>query len=526
MAFESLSFRYEFRLNSFPDRWLPLIHLYDADLPLFPIYYFHATSRLLAPGQRPNYSERVFGYVEKINSLSTNQVIIHIVTNKDLNSTDSEHYKDLAENEVKERLGLNNPVMVADIANAFNSPLDYANPVLTELWNRVISDTYDNKLPFGRLWDEVLGLTRFVASFNSPGGRKGELIQTHYFSSKFGEQIQTGGGIPRMDFYLLPTINELMDQNNPLNLFPAFKMLVEVSNRFQNHNCTIISVGGVELSKFVNEQGGRFNTEKILNLLNATYIPHNLRATAFECFNTFDKGPHRTVIFLMMLSDLRSGRLNPASLNNTTLGSIYVGLGGSYQSPKVIHIYSQQSFGNQAAMPIDIWMETFFQWPLNLYKNFTIKERNQRVLSCSDNLGKVERLLWVAAQARKVHSTACNDAIWCTKYASGGKSRGANPLACKICLTSIREVCPAYNDIKNKEILFNVHYEDDKFLLETSANNNRTPNQHFKSCKGQSIYTVIDDDFSPSDNPSGYAPFPNGNHNGENITVEEFMSIY
>jgi hypothetical protein len=41
MAFESLAYRYTFEIVSFPERWLPLIHLYDPDLPLFPIYYYH-----------------------------------------------------------------------------------------------------------------------------------------------------------------------------------------------------------------------------------------------------------------------------------------------------------------------------------------------------------------------------------------------------------------------------------------------------------------------------------------------------
>jgi hypothetical protein len=527
MPFESLSFRHSFQLTNFPERWLPLIHLYDADLPLFPIYYFHATSKQLPQGQRPNHSDRVFGYVEKLNSLGGRVVEIHLITNKDLSTQSNIHYKLLAETEVKERIGINNPVTTVDVANGLQAPLAYANPVLSELWNRVVSDTYDNMLPFGRLWDEVLGLTRFVASWNSPGGRKGELIQTHYFSSKYGEPIQNGGGIPHIDFYLLPTINELLDQTNPLNIFPKYSELISVSDLFQLNNCTLVPVGNISLSKFANSQGGKFNTEKIHNLINSAYIPHNLRSSAIECFNTFDKGPQRTVIFFLMLSDLRRGRLNPATLSNTTLGSMYDGLGGTYQSPKVIHIYAQQSFGNTSAMPIDIWMETFFQWPLNLYKNYPNATKNKDVLSASTNLGKVERLLWVAAQARKVHSSACNDAIWCTKYASNRKPRGANPLACKICLASIRNVCPAYADIQNKQIVFNVAGTTQQFEVRTTSGNNLTPNQKFTSCKGQSIYSDIEDDFSPSDSPNGFAPYPTANHNnGSILTVEQFVATY
>ncbi len=526
MPFESLSFRHTFQLTNFPERWLPLIHLYDADLPLFPIYYFHAISNQLPAGQRPNFTDRVYGYVEKLNSLGGRVVEIHLVTNKDLSLVTNNHYRLIAESEIKERLGINNPVTIADVSNAFQAPLDYANPVLSELWNRVVSDTYDNMLPFGRLWDEVLGLTRFVASWNSPGGRKGELIQTHYFASKYGERIQNGGGIPHIDFYLLPTIGELLNQSNPLNLFPKYSELVTVANLFQQNNCSLITVGNISLSKFTNSQGGTLNTAKILSLLNRAYIPSYLRSSATECFNTFDKGPQRTVIFFLMLSDIRSGRLNPSTLSNTTLGSMYVGLERTYQSPKVIHIYAQQSFGNPAAMPIDIWMETFFQWPLNIYKNFPRQTREQDVISSSTNLGKVERLLWVSAQARKVHSSACNDAIWCTKYASNSKPRGANPFACRICLTSIRSVCPAYADIRQRQVVFNTSGTNQQFEIVTSSNNNTTPNQKFISCKGTSIYTDINDDFSPSDSPNGFAPYPNAASNAGIMTVEDFINTY
>ncbi len=526
MPFESLSFRHSFRLTNFPDRWLPLIHLYDADLPLFPIYYFHAISNQLPAGQRPNYTDRVFGYVEKMNSLGNKTIEIHLITNKDLNTTTNLYYRSLAENEVKERIGINDPVTINDISTGLQSPLNYANPVLKELWNRVISDTYDNMLPFGRLWDEVLGLTRFVASWYSSGGRKGELIQTHYFASKFGEPIQNGGGIPHIDFYLLPTITELLDQTNPLNIFPEYSKLVNVANLFQTNNCSLVQVGNISLSKFTNSQGGKFNTAKILNLLRQSHIPLGLRPAAIECFNTFDKGPQRTVIFLLMLSDLRSGRLNPATLTNSTLGSMYVSLANTYQSPKVIHIYAQQSFGNAAAIPIDIWMETLFQWPLNLYKNFPKMTKNQDVITSSTNLGKIERLLWVSAQARKVHSSSCNDAIWCTKYASNRKPRGANPLACKICLASIRNVCPAYADIQNKVVVFNSAATIQQFEIKTDAGNNTTPNQKFLSCKGKSIYLEIEDDFSSSDSPSGYGPYPSANHPGTPITVAQFINTY
>jgi len=537
MGFESLSFRYDITLDDFTERWLPLIHLYDPDLPLFPIYYFHVLPDDLDEGYRPTDIDRAFGYVEKIN-LYENKLIVSIVTNKDLDWASNQRFIGPVINEIRERFGINNPVASNDINNVFSGDLARSNNILVEMWQRVVANAYGNLLPFGRLWDEVFGLVRFVASWNSQGGRKGELIQSHYFVSKFGEKIQVAGNIPAVDYYLLPTIKEITDVNNPLNHFPKFSCLIEISKRFQNNYCETIDIGaGISLSKFVNPYSGSLNTEKILSILNGSNIPFSLRSFAFECFNSFGKGPQRTIIFLLMLYDLVNGRLSPGVLTSSQCGSIYDSLKrtSTYQSPKVIEIYSQQSFGNPSAMPIDTWISSFFFWPLCIFPVDRMRNKFEYIFTNSNNLGKVERLLWVTAQARKVHSSACNDSFWCLKIGSSKNNRdelnikelarGANPLACNICLSSIRSCCPAYNEIKYQFVSFNTETTEN-FNIITSAHNNSTPGQTFVKCYGNSIYRDVLDVFSPADDPTGFAPYPDSSHNGGSISVEEFINIY
>ena len=53
MPFETLSETYEFIIPDFPDQWLPLTYLYDPDLPLFPVQYFHILDPDLPSDQRP-----------------------------------------------------------------------------------------------------------------------------------------------------------------------------------------------------------------------------------------------------------------------------------------------------------------------------------------------------------------------------------------------------------------------------------------------------------------------------------------
>lgn len=527
MAFESLSYRYRFSIPEFPYRWLPLIHLYDPDLPLFPMYYFHVISDEIRKGERPGDTQRAFGYVEQIASGEDGNIKVTIVSNKDYNKPENQHYLTKVINEVKERFGIINPVKKGDIQNAFDTPFDASNAVLSEIWERVVSNAYGNMLPYGRLWDEVFGLTRFVATWFSQGGRKGELIQTHYFASKFGVRIQSAGGIPQVDFYLFPTIQELTDITNPLTSFPDYANLVRVAEQIQMNYCSIITIDGIQLSKFNNPTSRKFDTRAIMDILYGPHIPYRFRRQAVECFNSFDKGPQRTIIFLLMLDDLRKGRLKPGLLNSSQCGSIYDSLSNTYQSPKVIQIYAQQSFANTSAMPIDTWVETFFRWPLKVWPTKRTKNMYQNIFSHSQNLGKVERLIWVTAQARKVHSSACDNALWCLKKASNGKARGANPLACNICLDAIRNLCPAYREIKNERVCFNSELIPEvRFSIITSAGDNVTPNQTFRYCKGNSIYNEIFDDFSPDDNPNGFAPYPDPNHNGTIITVDEFVRIY
>lgn len=525
MPFENLQYRFKFSFTDLPERWIPLINLYDPDLPLFPIYYFHAIPELPIT-QIPSETERVYGYIEKLIAINNTTTEVTLITNKNLNDPTNSNYKTIALNEIRERFGVNNPVVRSDISNVFSRPLNYANNIMDQLWSKVVTNAYGDKLPFGRLWDEVFGLSRFVASWNSEG-RKSELIQTHYFSSKFGEKISSDSLLPQIDFYLLPTIKELINSANNLNIFPNYKGLAEISNIFQNHYCTLTTFDGLTLSKFNNPYSGSMNTAKINTILNGSNIPLHLRQFGIECYNAFFKGPVRPIIFFMMLSDLRNGRLNPASLTSVQLGSIYEKLERTYQSPKVIHIYAQQSFGHQEATPIDIWIKTFFKWPLKIYPIGRVRNALSIIFNNATNLGKAERLIWVAVQARKVHSSVCNDAIWCIKKSSKSEARGANPLACKICLANIRNVCPAYEAIKSKTIAFNSGIQTGvTFYIKTSSANNTSQNQKFLSCEGESIYIKTVDDFSPSDAPSGLASYPQPSHNGSNLTVQDFINTY
>jgi hypothetical protein len=274
-------------------------------------------------------------------------------------------------------------------------------------------------------------------------------------------------------------------------------------------------------------------------------IPPQNRAALINCFNAFDKGPPRSVIFLMLLNDLRQihiqqsyplgsakPRLNPAAISSSDAADIATTM-SAWQSKKAVSIYPQQCHGNPHCFPMDTWIAALLSYPLNVAK-YNSKSGNSRTdkktrnairnfVSSAIKLGKVERLLWVAAQARKIHSSICDNALWCIK-ASTLKARGTNPFTCKACFMPIREACPAYLSISQDTVSFNGSDPEATFRITTSAGNNIAHGQTFLKCA--TVQGIIDKD-TPTDSPESFSAYPSSGHaNGAAITVKQFIDLY
>jgi len=524
LPFESLAYRCNLVIPDFPMEWLPLIHLYDPDLPLFPVCYFHVLPEDFPEQGIPDCESRAYGFIEGLRP-SDSGLIVSVLCNKDLDEPGNASFRRPVEAEIRGRLGISNPVSLNDLSSAFLSPLDGLNRCLVSLWNRMVPNWFGNFLPFGRFYDPVFGLVRLISTFNPPGGRKGELIQTHYFLSKFGIRISVALDAPRVNFYLLPTLDELRNLRNTLGIFQQFGTLCEATEKFISRRCGTINLRGhLAFTKFKRPSDDeKLNTENFLKWIRE--LPSSLHEPLIQCFNAFDKGPSRTVLFLLSLYDLRYRMLRPENLTAQDFGLIYSRLGGSYQSPKVLNLYGQQCFGNIFAFPKDTWVETFMKWPLRLS---TRPNKLPKLFASTHNLGKVERLLWHAAQARKVHSPLCDDILWCTKVNSARRPRGANPLACCACSSYFRDSCPGYSYIKDKIITFNRSRISTPAIFEihTSAGNNSTPNQQFNLCEGRIDGEPVHDDFTSVDMPDAFKSFPQPDHQGEDLSVGRFIEIY
>ncbi|MBN8995870.1 MAG: hypothetical protein J0H94_11645 [Rhizobiales bacterium] len=520
MPFEALSEKYEFSFADFPAEWLPLTSLYDPDLPLFPVVYFHELDPNLPAGNRPGHKDRVFGFIRYVN-LTEAGAVVGVVLNKDLKLPANAQYRPVVEQAVRDRLGLGDPIRQHEFAAALGKDLASANRLLQELWHQIVAPGFGGALPFGKMWDGVFGLVRFVASWNSEGGRKGELIQTHYFVSHFGERIAAGNTV-NADFYLLPTMGEFQDETNPLHLFPRFAELIGAASAFAASHCTEKKVGAAKFSSFNRAaalHGGKLNTANVRAFYAAQ--PPPTRRALTENYNAFNRGTHRPILALMMLHDLRRRYWDPSALTPALCAAVYIELQGTFQSPKVIELYGQQCFGVRCALPIDNWVETFLARPVGF--KLKAKESYAKLFEASGVWGRVERLIWVASQARKVHSSVAADVLWCVRFGGPeGDIRGANPLSCKICLKAIRDVCPGFAAIKDREVVFNATRPAGGFSIATSGANATAPNQTFGVVCGQNVY----DEYSAHDRPDGFKAYPQPRSTSGPFTVGEFIADY
>ena len=80
--------------------------------------------------------------------------------------------------------------------------------------------------------------------------------------------------------------------------------------------------------------------------------------------------------------------------------------------PKIWSMVLQQGFGNPGAIPIDNWIETFYSIPLKI-------DSKEDFLNSFQGMGKLERMLWVTAQARKTNMFSIFNWVWCLKYGTG-----------------------------------------------------------------------------------------------------------
>ncbi|MFC1711196.1 hypothetical protein ACFLZ1_01280 [Patescibacteria group bacterium] len=437
---EPLRFSCVIKIADFPVEWLPLIQLFDPYLPQFPVFYIHKIVN----------NERIYGFPVFFDiSNMKNRVCdlrLFFLSNKDIEK--KHDLKKSIKLELSERLGLVSKITLKDIINSCNGDKNLED-IMSELWNKNIKEAYGDCLPFGKFYEELYSIIRFTAAFNPSSGRKSEMQMVYDFISNYGEGVSVTKPWSHLEYYILPTYNDLLD--GKLDNFPKFKKLYNVMMKFFKIFYTEelkLNKGRIKLlpsGTFMTTSNGDQFRAKTENLRAERKITSEEKETIDLLLDAFNRYPPRVRIFITFICNINCNN-DYRHWNIDDLKILYLGrYAGKGMSPKVLACFMQQGFGDPEFVPIDNWIEAFYSKVLNI-------NNKEEFLDKFSNIGKLERLFWILSQARKTNSQLVFDQLWCIKYGTpDNKLRGPNPLSCFFC--TLRNKCLGYNSIKKEVIL-------------------------------------------------------------------------
>lgn len=425
------------RLDNFPIQWIEKFELYYPDLPHFPIVYVHF---------RKN-GRRVFGCPVSVRfDISDSPECgaeVTFVSNEDLENQPD--LKSAVRDELRERFGLTNRVTLDDVISSCNGDQRYET-FFRELWERVKTVSGDS-IPFGRFYEELFSIVRFVSAWNPKTGRQSEMRMLYNFMSIFGERTEAEGKWSYLEFYLLPTYAEIFSTD--LAGFPKFKGLMKALRKVGpvcfNWIDTIAGHDFLEMEKAWPAKKEDFINEVTNNLIARNVIDTDDKMILERLVDAFNRHSGRASYFVWSI--LNSLNNDYRNWNRNLFTGFYLNQEereGKGVSEKVVACYLQQGFGNPDAVPIDTWVESFHEFPLALGR--------EDFLNKFSNLAKLERVIWLVSQMKKTNLLPFFDILWCIRFGTNGNSnlRESNPIACFEC--SMKNVCPGYSDLKNLKV--------------------------------------------------------------------------
>ncbi|MCC0647271.1 hypothetical protein [Clostridioides sp. ZZV15-6598] len=443
----NLQYQIKIMVENVPIQWIPKIEIYYPDLPQFPIMYIHSKledKRLIACPVSVSY-EIKDKFCDACFTVLCN-----------LNPSNSNKVENVIQQEIQERIGISKKITLQTIINCCKGNKDYEG-IMSELW-KYIEMSYGASIPFGKFYEEIYSIPRFVAAWQPKTGRQSEMRMLYNFMSTFGEEVLFPNQWNHLEYYVIPTYNDVKNSNYtdfPLfyKLYKSIKKLYELeftntysveSTSFkvmpkawkQNKDDFIKNVSSPLLSSGKFDAEDKFYAEKLVDAFNrhawrAAYFISSFLNIETTDYKMWSKGFFKT--FYENGSKLKG------------------------YSEKVIACYLQQGFGKEEIIPIDTWIETFYHFPLGIetrsefYENF-------------DGLGKIERVIWLASQSNKTNMKNFFDILWCQRYGVIGNSelRGVNPLAC--CCCKLNSTCIGLKKILNKNVLISNTLTPEKFV--------------------------------------------------------------
>ncbi|WP_099363780.1 hypothetical protein [Fredinandcohnia onubensis] len=440
--------RYEsiIKIEDIPLQWISKFELYYPDLPGFPIVYVHILMDDI----------RVFGFPVSVNfDIHENSCDANVLflCNKDIDNDTT--LKEAVSDELKERFGSKDRIGLDDILEGCNGNEVYKE-FFTDLWT-YISATYGETIPYGKFYDEIYSIIRFVSAWQPKTGRQSEMRMLYNFLSIFGERINVEGKWQDIDFFLLPNYTDV--KNKSFDEYPKFKILFSAMEKIWNEQFTKTvgfdyrANGGIQTfeNKVMRRAWPQFKDGFIEKISSVLYSENKIsldeKLALERLVDAFNRHAWRAAYFISSI--MTTYLKDYYSWDKEFFIAYYkdnLKTGRVGNSPKVIACFLQQGFKQKEFIPIDTWVKTFYEEVLAI-------ESEVDFFNEFGNLGKIERVIWLASQANKTNILNFFDMLWCQRFGTTGNTelRGPNPIACYEC--KLRSTCPSYSGVKNESVL-------------------------------------------------------------------------
>ena len=214
-----------------PLQWIPKIELYYPDLPQFPIMYVHFLlndKRIIACPVSVSY---------KIHNNYCDADFIVLI-----NETPTTELIQSLTNEISNRIGFSNQITQQTVIDCCKGNKAYIG-IFTDLW-KYIEKSYGASIPYGRFYEEIYSIPRFVAAWQPKTGRQSEMRMLYNFMSAFGEEVSFPSNWKHLEYYIIPTYTDVRNKN--YSMFPIFKKLYHaITQLFRLDFTNSVSIDGI-----------------------------------------------------------------------------------------------------------------------------------------------------------------------------------------------------------------------------------------------------------------------------------------
>ena len=439
MTFESIKYTIEIELEEVPIQWIASIELFSPSIPQLPTMYVHLH----------NNGDRIYGfpayfYLKSVNKEKKNCILVfNFVSNKDL--ANNEILKRIIKEELENRIGLSDKVGIADLLKACKGNRDYEN-FINSLWVNYASIVCGEYIPFGRFYDQTYSIMRFIAALAPLSGGKSEEQMVYDFMSHYGESISIENEWGHFEFYLIPTYEEILNKTD-ISEFKKFKSMYDSVTKFGELFFTRTETSGNITLKLLDK--GVPNTSSNFRALTESLISQGKlnqidKENIDFLVDAFNRMPMRAAAYIGAIINITEEG-DYRKWNKQEFLDFYVNKNTTGFSMKCAGCFLQQGFGNREVIPIDTWVESFFNEAMDI-------DSKQDIITKFDDIGRLERLIWLIAQARKKNMRLFYNVLWCIRYGVKDTKilRGPNPISCFEC--KLRDNCIGYAKIEGKTV--------------------------------------------------------------------------